>query len=116
MFWLGLLVTGNITYSRLLNFIIIISIILIYKTLHKYIYNIYIIINKYINISENILLNFYRYKNPIILILIEIELNLFKLLYNIKSCNISYKYIRVISHILYNTWKKKCRFNFKIKF
>lgn len=102
MFWLVLLVTGNITYSRLLNFIIIISIILIYKTLHKYIYNIYIIINKYINISENILLNFYRYKNPIILILIEIELQVFKVLYNIKSQNILYKYIRVISHILYN--------------
>jgi hypothetical protein len=100
--WILLLLTGNITTDRLIRFGIILIVICMYRILHKEIYKIYLFLIKYININEFFLLKIYQYKNPIILILIEIELVLFYIIRYTQLKNFQSTYITFIYHILYN--------------
>ncbi len=100
--WLVLLLTDNITINRLIRLGIILIIICMYKILYKEIYKIYLFLIKYINITDTFLLKIYCYKNPIILILIEIELVLFHIIRYIQINNVQSKNINFIYHILYN--------------
>lgn len=100
LFWLFLLLQGNISQIRLIIFIVILIGIYIYKWLYENIW----ICHKYININANIkiLLKIYRYKNPLIWLLIELEIIIFYILYNLRKRNIKPLYIKLIYKILYN--------------
>lgn len=68
--------------------------------MHNYIYNIYQFISKYIYIRENVLLVIYKYKN-ILILLVEIELLIFKLIYYLQLNSFKQKYVKLIYHVLY---------------
>ena len=96
--WCILLFDGKITVKRLIVFFIIIIIIYIYKWLYINIWK----INNYININQMILLKIYKYKNPLILILIKMEIKIFYIIYNLKKKSINPWLVKLIYNILYN--------------
>lgn len=103
-FWLFLLIFGYITENRLIRFCIILVIISIYKIIHKNIDIIYKKLNK--KIKQETLLKVYIYKNPLILLLIKIELKMSNIMYNITKNDIKNDiknvYIKIIYNILYH--------------
>ena len=98
LFWLFLLLQGNITQQRLIIFIVILIGIYIYKWLYENIIKMY----KYIKVNQNILLKIYKYKNPLIWLLIELEIIIFYFLYNLEKYGIKPLYVKLIYKILYN--------------
>jgi hypothetical protein len=58
-----------------------------------------------LNVKESditILLKIYKYKNPIILLIIELELKMSNFIYNLTKKNINTNYINIIYNVLYN--------------
>ncbi len=95
--WIVLIINGYVTETRLIWFSIILIIISIYKILHKQV--------KKLNVKESditILLKIYKYKNPIILLIIELELKMSNFIYNLTKKNINTNYINIIYNVLYN--------------
>lgn len=98
LFWLFLLLQGNISQIRLIIFIVILIGIYIYKWLYENILKLYVHIEK----AEVLLLKIDKYKNPLIWLLIELEIKVFYILYNLEKRNVKPLYIKLISKILYN--------------
>lgn len=91
-------IDGHMTYVRLALFIGIIIFIGMYKWLYVNIWK----LNNYININQIILLKIYKYKNPLILILIEMEIKIFYMIDYLKKRNVNIKLVKVIYNIIYN--------------
>lgn len=92
--WVILWVLNFITEQRLIRFSIIIIIIAIYKILHKQ-------INK-VNVKDkyfSLLLIMYKYKNPLILLILEIELKMSYFIYFLSKINIKLIYIKIIYNL-----------------
>lgn len=100
IFWILLLIEGYITENRLITFCEILIIISIYKIIHKNIDILYKNFN--LKISQEILLTIYKYKNPLIWLIIEMELKIFYIMYWLKQKNVSTIYINIMYNILYN--------------
>lgn len=98
-FWVFLLIIGYINETRLIKFCIVLLIISIYKILHKNINNWYNYFR--LNLKKETLIKIYKYKNPLLLILIIMELKLSNIIYNITKKNIQYIYKKIIYNILY---------------
>ena len=92
--WVILLIQGFITEWRLIRFCIIILIIAMYKKLHKQV--------EKINVKDSYipwLLKIYKYKNPLIWLILEIELKISYFMYILTKKNIKLKYIDIIYNL-----------------
>lgn len=92
--WIVLWLLEYVTETRLIRFCIVLFIISCYKILHKQV--------KKINIKEKyipILLKIYKYKNPLILLIITLELKISYFMYNLSKKNIKMTYLNLIYNL-----------------